>query len=38
MERLIYRLAHTQSLLYGLVAVFGSALAGWLASAILRER
>lgn len=38
LERFIYRVAHTQPLFYGLVAVLGSALAGWIASAVLRER
>ncbi len=38
LERFIYRLAHAQPLFYGLVAVLGAALAGWLASALLRER
>ena len=35
-ERFIYRLAHTQPLFYGLVAVIGAAFAGWLASTLLR--
>ena len=38
LERFIYRLAHAQPLFYGLVAVLGAGLAGWLASALLRER
>lgn len=38
LERFIYRLAHAQPLFYGLIAVLGSALAGWIASALLRER
>lgn len=38
LERFIYRLAHTRPLFYGLLAVIGAALAGWLASAVLRER
>lgn len=38
LERFIYRLAHAQPLFYGLIAVLGAALAGWLASAVLRER
>lgn len=38
LERFIYRVAHTQPLFYGLIAVIGSALAGWIASAVLRER
>lgn len=38
LERFLYRFAHNDALLYGLLAVFGSALAGWIASAVLRER
>lgn len=38
MERFIYRFAHNDALLYGLIAVLGAALAGWLGSAILRPR
>jgi len=38
LERFIYRLAHAQPLFYGLVAVLGAVFAGWLASALLRER
>lgn len=38
LERFIYRVAHTDALVYGLIAIFGAALAGWLASAVLRER
>lgn len=38
LERFIYRVAHTQPLFYGLIAVIGAALAGWIASAVLRER
>ena len=38
LERFIYRFAHNDALLYGLLAVFGAALAGWIASAVLRER
>ncbi len=38
LERFIYRFAHGDALLYGLLAVLGSAGAGWLASAVLRER
>tara|TARA_R110000824_G_scaffold118960_16_gene272427 strand:- start:7007 stop:7807 length:801 start_codon:yes stop_codon:yes gene_type:complete len=37
-ERFIYRFAHNDALLYGLIAVLGAALAGWLGSAILRPR
>lgn len=38
LERFLYRFAHGDALLYGLLAVLGSAAAGWLASAVLRER
>ncbi len=38
LERFLYRFAHNAALLYGLIAVFGAALAGWIASAVLRER
>lgn len=38
MERFLYRFAHNDALLYGLIAVFGAALAGWLGSAVLRQR
>ena len=38
MERFLYRFAHNHALLYGLLAVFGAALAGWLGSMILRQR
>jgi uncharacterized protein (TIGR02186 family) len=38
LERFLYRFAHNDALLYGLIAVFGSALAGWLGSAVLRQR
>lgn len=38
MERAIFRLAVTQPLLYGLIAVALAALAGWLASAAFRAR
>ena len=38
LERFLYRFAHNQALLYGLIAVIGSAFAGWLGSAILRQR
>ncbi|WP_339831142.1 TIGR02186 family protein [uncultured Parvibaculum sp.] len=37
-ERLIYRMAHSDPILYGLLAVLGAALAGWLASAIMGRR
>lgn len=37
LERLLYRLAHSSPLLYGLFAVFASGLAGWLASAVMRR-
>lgn len=38
LERFIYRIAHSDPLLYGLITILGAALAGWLASAVLRER
>ncbi|MDO8420794.1 MAG: TIGR02186 family protein [Parvibaculum sp.] len=38
LERFLYRFAHNDALLYGLIAVFGAALAGWLGSAVLRQR
>jgi uncharacterized protein (TIGR02186 family) len=38
LERFLYRFAHNSALLYGLIAVFGAALAGWIASAVMRER
>jgi uncharacterized protein (TIGR02186 family) len=38
LERFLYRFAHNDALLYGLIAVIGSAMAGWIASAVLRER
>ncbi|MEX2249249.1 MAG: TIGR02186 family protein [Parvibaculum sp.] len=34
-ERFIYRMAHSDPFLYGLLAVLGAAFAGWLASAIM---
>lgn len=37
-ERFIYRMAHSQPLLYGLLAVLGAAFAGWLASAAMRRQ
>ena len=36
-ERFIYRMAHSDPLLYGLLAVLGAAFAGWLASAVMRR-
>ncbi|MDO8838979.1 MAG: TIGR02186 family protein [Parvibaculum sp.] len=36
-ERFIYRAAHSDPLLYGLLAVLGAAFAGWLASAAMRR-
>lgn len=38
LERFLYRFAHNDALLYGLIVIFGAALAGWLGSAILRQR
>ncbi|MFZ3034013.1 MAG: TIGR02186 family protein [Parvibaculum sp.] len=38
LERFLYRFAHNDALLYGLIAVIGAAFAGWLGSAILRQR
>ncbi len=38
LERFIYRMAHSDPLLYGLVAVLVAAFAGWLASAIMGRR
>jgi uncharacterized protein (TIGR02186 family) len=38
LERFLYRFAHNAALLYGLIAVFGAALAGWVASAVMRQR
>jgi uncharacterized protein (TIGR02186 family) len=38
LERFLYRFAHNDALLYGLIAVFGAALAGWLGSVVLRQR
>lgn len=38
LERFLYRFAHNDALLYGIIAVFGAALAGWLGSAVLRQR
>jgi len=37
-ERLLYRFAHNQPFLYGLLVVLGAALAGWLASLVYRRR
>lgn len=37
-ERLIYRWAQSDPLLYGLIAVFIAAFAGWLASAVMGRR
>jgi uncharacterized protein (TIGR02186 family) len=37
-ERFIYRMAHSDPLLYGLLAVLGAAFAGWLASAVMGRR
>lgn len=38
LERFLYRFAHNDALLYGLIAVIGAGLAGWLGSAVLRQR
>ena len=38
LERFLYRFAHNDALLYGLIAVIGAAFAGWLGSAIMRQR
>lgn len=38
LERFLYRFAHNDALLYGLIAVFGAALAGWLGSVVMRQR
>lgn len=38
LERFLYRFAHNDALLYGLIAVLGAAFAGWLGSAVLRQR
>ncbi|MGV8995507.1 MAG: TIGR02186 family protein [Parvibaculaceae bacterium] len=38
LERFLYRFAHHDALLYGLIAVLGAAGAGWLGSAVLRRR
>lgn len=38
LERFLYRFAHNSALLYGLLVILGAALAGWIASAVLRER
>ncbi|MEQ8266283.1 MAG: TIGR02186 family protein [Parvibaculum sp.] len=37
-ERFIFRMAHSDPLLYGLIAVLIAALAGWLASAVMNRR
>ncbi len=37
-ERFLYRFAHNDALLYGLIAVLGAAFAGWLGSAVLRQK
>lgn len=37
-ERFIFRMAHSDPLLYGLIAVLVAALAGWLASAVMNRR
>ena len=37
-ERFLYRMAHSDPLLYGLVAVLVAAFAGWLASAVMNRR
>ncbi len=38
LERFLYRFAHHDALLYGLIAVLGAALAGWLGSVVMRRR
>lgn len=38
LERFLYRFAHNDALLYGLIAVIGAALAGWLGSVVMRRR
>lgn len=38
LERFIFRMAHSDPLLYGLIAVLVAALAGWLASAVMGRR
>jgi len=38
LERHLYRFAHNDALLYGLIAVLGAAFAGWLGSALLRQK
>ena len=38
LERFLYRFAHNDALLYGLIAVLGAAFAGWLGSALLRQK
>lgn len=37
LERFLYRVAHANPLLYGLIAVFAAGFAGWLASAVMRR-
>ncbi|PKP78352.1 MAG: hypothetical protein CVT81_04300 [Alphaproteobacteria bacterium HGW-Alphaproteobacteria-3] len=37
-ERFIFRMAHTDPLLYGMIAVLLAAFAGWLASAVMARR
>ena len=37
-ERFIYRLAYSEPLLYGLIAVIGAAFVGWLANTVLGRR
>lgn len=37
-ERFVFRMAHSDPLLYGLIAVLVAAFAGWLASAIMSRR
>ncbi len=37
-ERFIFRMAHSDPLLYGLIAVLVAAFAGWLASAVMNRR
>lgn len=37
-ERFLYRMAHTDPLLYGMIAVLVAAFAGWLASAVMARR
>lgn len=38
LERTVFRAAHEQPLLYGIVAILTAAFAGWLGATLLRER